>query len=119
MGLSAARQVIEDMKRLPFDNIVNLDGFDTENPGTLPTNDPEREIARRWRYALAGEGVGWTFTADEKNRWPSLVGYGDFLGGSGRIDTASISATITEITVSVSVPGRWRPMQVATRIASF
>ncbi len=119
MGLSATRQILEDVRRLPFDNLINLDGFDTEDPLTLPASDPEREVARRWRYALAGGGVGWTFTSAEQARWPTLAAQGDALGASGRIDAIAISATITEISVSVSVPGRWQPIQIATRIANL
>jgi Tfp pilus assembly protein PilV len=119
MGLAAARQLLEDARRLPYDTLINLNGFDTEDPSTLPGDNPEREVARRWRYALAGEGVGWSFTADEKARWPSLEEQGDSLSASGRIQATQVSATLTRVTVSVSVPGRWRPIQVATFIADL
>ncbi len=133
IGLSATRQILEDVRRLPFDNLINLDGFDTEDPTTLPTSGPELEVARRWRYALAGDGVGWAFTSAEQERWPTLANKDDSgqslnetqsrplgasLGASGRINATAISATITQITVTVAVPGRWRPIQIATRIAS-
>ena len=119
MGLAAVRQVLEDARRLPYDNLVNLDGFDTDNPATLPDDGPEREVARRWRYALAGSGVGWTFPDEEQARWPTLAEQGDALRAAGRIQAVSASATITEITATVSVPGRWRPIRVATRIAKM
>ncbi|MGH7412161.1 MAG: type IV pilus modification PilV family protein, partial [Candidatus Methylomirabilis sp.] len=66
MALTAGRQIFEGVSALPFDNIGNLNGFDTLNPGTLPAGEPQRTIARRWRYALAGEGDGFFFTAAEK-----------------------------------------------------
>jgi Tfp pilus assembly protein PilV len=119
MGLSGARQVLEDMRRLPYADLANLDGFDTEDPGTLPAGAAEREVARRWRYALAGEGVGWFFTTEEKARWPSLNNQGDTLSASGVIDVVSLTATTTQVTVTVSVPGRWRPVEVATIIADL
>ena len=117
MGLSAARQVLEDVRRLPYDNLVNLDGFDTEDPGTLPASDPEREVARRWRYAVAGEGVGWSFTDEEKARWPDLALQGDELGGVGTIDVTQQTASLTAIDIEVSVPGHWRTIQLSTLIS--
>ena len=117
MGLAAVRQVLEEARRLPYDNLVNLDGFDTDDPTTLPDDNPEREVARRWRYALAGEGVGWTFSSEEQARWPTLAEQGDALRAAGRIRAVPASATLTEITATVSVPGRWRPIRVATLIA--
>jgi Tfp pilus assembly protein PilV len=117
MGLSAARQVMEDLRRVPFDNLINLDGFDTDDPGTLPGDDPEFEVARRWRYALAGEGVGWDFTDDEKSRWTDLAAQGDPLGANGTIDVALESATLARITLEISVPGRWRPLRISTLVA--
>jgi type II secretory pathway pseudopilin PulG len=119
MGLAAVRQILEDARRLPYDSLVNLDGFDTDDPATLPASGPERDVARRWRYALAGEGVGWTFTSDEQARWPTLADQGADLAATGRIEAVATSATITEITVTVSVPGRWRPIRVATLIADL
>lgn len=116
MGLSAARQVMEDLRRLPFDNLINLDGFDTDDPATLPGDDPELEVARRWRYALAGEGVGWTFSDGEVSRWTDLAAQGDPLGANGTIEVVSQSATLTEVTLSISVPGRWRPVRISTVI---
>ena len=49
LAVSAGRQVLEDMRMLPFDNLVNLDGFDTQSSGSLPSDDPERVLARSWR----------------------------------------------------------------------
>src|SRR5262245_3379816 len=54
MTVTGARQMIEDVRSVPFVNLANLNGFDTSNSQTLPANQPERDIARRWRYALAG-----------------------------------------------------------------
>ena len=116
-GLAAVRQVLEDARRLPYDNLTDLDGFDTDNPATLPAADPAREIARRWRYALAGEGLGWAFTEEEKVRWPTLAALGETLDGTGAIEVVQQSATLTAITVTVTVPGRWFPIEISTVIA--
>jgi len=118
MGLAAARQLMEDARQLPFDVLVNLDGFDTDDPDTLPEDDPEREVARRWRYALAGEGVGWSFAAEEIERWPDLADQGDPLGAVGAITVTPRSATLTEVSLTISVPGRWRDVRMSTLITS-
>ena len=49
MTLTATRQILEDVRSVPFAELANLNGFDTTNPATLPADQPEREIARRWR----------------------------------------------------------------------
>ena len=40
MALTAGRQILEDISSLPFDNINNLNNFDTLNPGSLPPGSP-------------------------------------------------------------------------------
>lgn len=117
VGVAATEQMLEDVRSLPFDSVAGLDNFDTDDPSTLPANDPAREIARRWRYALAGEGVGWTFSSTETARWTNLTGASGPAGAAGTIDVASLSATLCEVTVTVAVPGRWRPIVLATRVA--
>jgi Tfp pilus assembly protein PilV len=118
MGLSAARQLMEDVRQLPFASLPNLNGFDTDDPGTLPEDDPEREVARRWRYALAGEGVGWDFTDDEIERWPDLADQGDPLGAAGTVTVTPRSGTLTEVSLTISVPGRWRDVRISTLITN-
>lgn len=116
-GVSAARQVLEDVKLLPFDNIVNLNGFDTDNPATLPASDPERELAKRWRFALAGESSTWTFASAEKTRWTNLGIQGGTLGGVGRIAVVQPSTTLREVAVTVVLPGRFRDIRISTLVA--
>src|SRR6185436_3739108 len=88
VGVSAARQMIEAVRLLPFTNVGNLNGFDTDDAASQPASGPERELARRWRWALAGEGVGWTFTTTEKDRWTNMfLGEGP-LRGKGTITVA-------------------------------
>jgi prepilin-type N-terminal cleavage/methylation domain-containing protein len=122
MAVTAARQMLEDVRTIPFDNLVNLNGpggagFDTNVLGTEPAADPERNIARKWRYALAGDGVGWNFTIAERANWQNLgVGSVPF-GASGLIVVTSPSATMRQITITVRVPGRGNTVQLATLIS--
>ncbi len=117
MAITGARQVFEEISALPFDNIINLDGFDTLDPATLPPGEPERTIARRWRYALAGEGDGFTFTATEKGEWSTLsTGGGNTLNGSGLINVVALSATLDQITVTITYPGRSPSVQLVTNV---
>ena len=117
MALTAARQMLEDLRSLPFDNLTNLDGFDTGTPATLPAGNPERDTARGWRYALAGSGNGFTFTAAEQARWSTLSMGTLPAGGRGQISVVAQSATRRLVTVTVSIPGRWGSLQLTTLIA--
>jgi len=117
MALTAARQMLEDMHTIPFANLLNLHGFDTTSTLSQPASDPERAIARKWRYALAGEGAGWNFTTAEKARWTVLSTGGAIFGGTGQISVVSQSATLRLVTVTVPVPGRGVNVQLATLIS--
>ena len=120
MTLTAARQIMEDIRSLPFDDISDLDGFDTESSGTLPAAGAEREIARRWRYALAGEGDGFTYSTAEKARWALLsTAQGVAFGGRGQIDVVQQSATLRLVTITITIPGRERQVQLATIITAI
>lgn len=117
VGVAAGQQMLEDVRGLPFDDVTALDDFDTDNPATQPAADPARDIARRWRYTLAGDGVGWTFSTAEKARWTNLSGASGPVGAAGTINVSTLSATLCEVTITVAVPGRWRPILLATRVA--
>jgi type IV pilus modification protein PilV len=115
MAVTAARQIVEDMRLLPFDNVADLDKFNTNNSGTLPpvdtTKDPGRTIARnmarKWRYAIAGDGTGWNFTTAEKQEWGKLTTGGSVVfGGNAVVAVTSPSVTLRQVTVTVSFPGR-------------
>ena len=106
MGTSAARQMLEDIQTLPFNNLINLNGVNTASAGTLPANNPERDLVRKWRYALAGEGAGWTYTTAEKAQWSVLSISGARLGATGQIAVVQDSPTLRRITVTVQLPGR-------------
>jgi prepilin-type N-terminal cleavage/methylation domain-containing protein len=118
LAVTAARQMLEDIRTIPFNNLPNLNGFDTNNPGTQPANNPEREIARKWRYALAGDGTGWGFTTAEKARWHNLGVGNAVFGAGGTIAVANLGATMREVTITVPVPGRGAIVRLVTRISS-
>ena len=116
MTLTGARQILEDVRSIPFANLTTLNGFDTTNSVTLPADEPQRGIVRRWRYALAGEGNGFTFTSTEKDRWASLGSATTTFGGRGRIAVTSPSVTMRQVTITISIPGG-RDIQIATLIS--
>jgi prepilin-type N-terminal cleavage/methylation domain-containing protein len=121
MGTSAARQMIEDIQTLPFDRLVNLNGVNTASAGTLPASNPERDLVRKWRYALAGEGTGWNYTTAEKAMWSILTSGGIPMGANGQIAVVQTSPTLRRITVTVQLPGRTAgvliPVQLTTLIS--
>jgi hypothetical protein len=117
VGVAAARQMLEDVRLLPFEAIPTLDGFDTDNPGTQPAADPARELARRWRFALAGEGSGWSFTSAELQRWTDIDDQQGRVRGTGTIDVVAQSGTLSQVTVTVAVPGSLRPVTLTTLVA--
>lgn len=115
LAVTAARQVLEDLGSLPFDNARTLHNFDTANAATLPAANPERAVARRLRYMVAGSGGGFAFTSAELAEYGSVTP----IGGAA---TISIPATATcgaagsrcEATVTVSVPGLTTNVQLST-----
>lgn len=130
MSLTAARQILEDARSLPYDNVTALNGFDSTNPATLPVNQPERNIARRWRYALAGEGDGFTYIQAERDQWATLSTAVP-LGGSVQVSVVAVStcptapcppnpvsasATLQQVTVTITFPARAGNMQLATLV---
>jgi prepilin-type N-terminal cleavage/methylation domain-containing protein len=125
MAITAARQMLEDVRLVPFGNLPNLNNFDTNTAGTQPGGGVERAIARKWRYALAGEntGAGWTFANPEKQQWSMLlsgVGNGSSVLGRGLITVTSLggaSPTMRQVTVTVWIPAQGRSVTVSTRIS--
>ena len=130
MALTAARQILEDTRPVPFDNLIALNNFTTNNPATLPdvaVFPTERDLARRWRYTLAGEGDGFTFSNDEKNSW-AILSRGNptapvKLDGVAQVSVAdpgcpplNPGCQLREITVTISFPGRAGNIALATRV---
>jgi hypothetical protein len=111
LGVTAARQILEDLRSVPFANLDNLNGFDSNNSGSQPADDPERAVARRWRYAAAGEGDGFTFTTDELDDWQTLSPFG------GRVTVQVLpgaTATTRLVRVNVFVDALQQNVQIAT-----
>jgi len=113
MATAAARQMLEDVRGLPFDRLLNLNGFDTGSAATLPASNPERDVARKWHFALAGEGTGWpTYTAAERAMWSTLTVSDGVsavpLGATGRIAVVAQggSPSLRRVTVTVRAPRR-------------
>ena len=114
MGLTAARQALEDMRTLPFASLDSLHGLDTDNAGSQPTSGAQRDIARKWRYAIAGDGTGWSFTSAEKSSYKQLATGAALFKGRGRITVTQPSVTLREVTVTVTVPGRGNTVSLTT-----
>ena len=124
MAVSAARQAIEDLRLIPFQNLANLTGLNisTGSSASQPANDPERSMVRKFRYAVAGPGVAadnWNFTNAEINQWSMLsIMSGATFGGTGQIAVAqSGSATLLQVTVTVTAPGRAKAVQLVTLVS--
>jgi prepilin-type N-terminal cleavage/methylation domain-containing protein len=130
MSLTAAKQILEDTRSLPFDNVTALNGFDSTNPATLPVNQPERNIARRWRYTLAGEGDGFTYIQAERDQWATLSTAVP-LGGSAQVSVVAValcptapcppnpvtaSGTLQLVTVTISFQAKAGSFQLATLV---
>lgn len=118
MATAAARQMLEDIQSLPFNNLGNLNNTGTNSTADLPAANPERDLVRKWRYALAGDDVAWGFTGAEKAKWSALTVSGVSLGGTGRITVVDqdFPVTLRLVTVTVTVPGR-PSVQFATLIS--
>ena len=116
MAVTAARQIIEDMRLLPFDSLSNLNGFNTNTPSTQPAGGPERAMARRWRYLVAGTGAGWNFTSGETAAWSTLSTGGATFGGSAQVSVTSTGTggILRQVTVTVPVPGRGVNVSLST-----
>jgi prepilin-type N-terminal cleavage/methylation domain-containing protein len=125
MSVAAARQAIEDLRLIPFQNLSALIGLNisTNSSASQPANDPERAIVRKFRYAVAGPGQpadNWNFTNAEKSLWSMLSGMsGASFGGSGQIAVAQAggSPTLLQVSVTVTGPGRPKAVQLVTLIS--
>jgi Tfp pilus assembly protein PilV len=114
VAVALARQMLEAARALPYQQLATLDGLDTNSVGSLPTDDPARTVARRWRYALAGEGGGWSYTSTERAAWPTFATL-DAL--RGQVEVASPSPSVRAVTVTIAVPGRPADVRLETLIS--
>ena len=120
MALTAARQILEDMHSIPFANLAALNGFDSTNQATVPAGQPERDVARRWRYTLAGEGIGnFATNTAEETAWTTLTTAVPF-NGSVQVNVApTASPTLLLVVVTVTFEARADTVQVATLITAL
>jgi hypothetical protein len=119
LAVTAARQMLEDLRNVPFDSLDNLNGFNSENSGTQPADDPERGVARRWRYAVAGDGDGFNLTQVELDNWQNLAPLG---GGRVTVQAQAVGGglcqpvTLCQVTVIVSMDALVQTVQLSTII---
>ena len=130
MGLTAARQILEDMQSIPFANLAALNGFASTDQATVPAGQPERDVARRWRYTLAGEGTGaFATTPAEEAAWTTLTTAVPF-DGSVQVSVAPVcptplcppnpvSGTLQLVTVTISFQAKAGSFQLATLVTSM
>lgn len=116
-AVAAGRQILEDIGGLPFDSVRRLDGFDTANATSVPADNPELAVARRWRYIIAGPGGGFSFTPAELAQYGAVTP----LGGAASVRVSSPpngncspSGSRCQATVTVSLPGLENSVQLTT-----
>ncbi len=110
MAVTAARQMLEDIRLVPFTDLPKLDKFRTDTLKSLPDSGIQRSIARKWRYALAGTDAAnaWSFSSDEQKQWGQLLSGtsgGSLFGAVGQIAVTSFNGppvTLLQVTVTVS-----------------
>ncbi len=125
MAVAAARQMLEDVRLIPFANLANLDRLDTNTPGSQPANNPERDIARKWAYGLVGNTVaGWNFSSTETAAWrQSGAGTGTSAppvsGARGQVTVTTPAGTtnLRQITVTITDPRGRTTVQLTTLIS--
>ncbi len=116
VGVAAARQILEDVRSLPFDSIESLDGFDTDDPLSLPADDAARDFALRWRETLAGDdGVGWGQDGSPSNAGSYDTAHAT--GATGRLGVALENDNLARVSVVIRVPGSWRDLEMFTLVA--
>jgi hypothetical protein len=110
---------MEDIHTLPFANLPNLNPsdvvLDTDAAAPLPVTEPERTLARKWRFALTNDASGgWGPAATE---WRALRAVNANLSGRARVTVTDISATLRQVTVNVTLEGQPTGAQLVTLIS--
>jgi len=118
LATNGANHVLEDLGSVPFATSLRLlDNFDSNNVGSLPAADPEKAIARRWRYMLAGSGSGFSFTTAETTAWGTVTPF----GGRAQVQIRQVdnagnvcpaAATTCRAVVTITMPGQPAPTTV-------
>ena len=117
LATNGANHVLEDLGSVPFTSVRNLDNFDSNSSGSLPAADPEKAIARRWRYMLAGSGSGFSFTTAETTAWGTVTPF----GGRAQVQIRQVdnagnacpaAATTCRAVVTITIPSQPAPTTV-------
>lgn len=112
LAVTTARQILEDLSTVPFANLMALNGFDSQNPATIPPTEPEMSIATRWQTDFpAGEGQA-TVRVDDCGDVANPCGLLDPITGA-----PAPNATLRQATVSVSVTALQQSVQLTTLFA--
>jgi prepilin-type N-terminal cleavage/methylation domain-containing protein len=105
LAVTNARAVHEDIRLVPFANLVNLNGFDSTNPGTIPASPPESDLATRWHNDLtAAEGKTTILVSN--------------CGGAGNpCGLPAPDASMAMVTVTVSMTALPQSVRLTTLVA--
>jgi type II secretory pathway pseudopilin PulG len=128
-AIEAARQIMEDIRLLPtqaaFTNVYNLNNVDTSDghEASLPAaGTPERLIAQKFRFLMAGTAsqATWGIASPSLNLWGASANASNTaFTGQGTItvaDVGAIAQTLAQVTVTVTITGR--PAVVMTSLIS-
>jgi len=141
IAANAARQALEELRSIPFDDLASLytNGaacnpptpclaaytFSTDSFATVRGNQPVRDVLRHLRYSLRGDDGtgGWNFTAQEKARWATMLSTGGTpVNGTATVTINDVTQgvgrvlALMDVTVTVSIPATSFNAQVQTRI---
>jgi prepilin-type N-terminal cleavage/methylation domain-containing protein len=105
MAVTNARAVQEDLKLVPFASLINLNGFDSSNPGTIPANPPESDFATRWHNDFpAAEGT-------------STIQVSSCAAAGNPCGLPAPNAAMVQVTVTVSMTALPQSVRLTTLLA--
>ena len=105
MAVTTARAVHEDIRLVPFGNLMNLNGFDSTNPGTVPVSMPEGDLATRWQADMS---------AAEGRTTVQVTSCGDVGNPCG---LPAPDASMVRVTVTVSMTALPQSVSLTTLVA--
>jgi prepilin-type N-terminal cleavage/methylation domain-containing protein len=105
LAVTNARAVHEDIRLVPFANLVNLNGFDSTNPGTIPATPPESDLATRWQNDLtAAEGT-------------TTIQVANCAAAGNPCGLPAPNAAMAQVTVTVSMTALPQSVRLTTLVA--
>jgi prepilin-type N-terminal cleavage/methylation domain-containing protein len=105
MAVTNARAVHEDIRIVPFANLINLNGFDSTNPATVPVSMPEGDLATRWQADMS---------AAEGRTTVQVTSCGDVGNPCG---LPAPDASMAQVTVTVSMTALPQSVTLTTLVA--